>query len=242
MLEARECQPEVIEPMIERLARDGDAKCRHRGEVGQAHPSRRVVLAEHHIAARAVKSPPSGDAALYGAAHAGGDLRMATADLLEDGHRPDAGGGLKHWHDLALPHAGERVGVSAPVDQRCNSQPTAVSGKRRTSSGVACRRPLQKCSKTLPRNALKHGGREAKQRPGGLKLAAWSNGGNKSSRPGAIASVGASCWGCGARGVQARRRYRGSLDCTCCRQRRPQSARCARRSNDDAAPPRALAS
>ena len=113
MLPTGERQPEVIEPVIERLARDGDAKRRHRGEVGQAHPPRRVVLAEHHIAARAMKSPPSGDAALQGAAHAGGNLRMATADLLEDRHRPDARSSLKHWHDLALPYAGERVGAAA---------------------------------------------------------------------------------------------------------------------------------
>ena len=69
MFEAREGEPEVIEPVIERLARDGDAELGHVGEVGQAHPPRRVLLAEHHIAAGAVESSPSGDAALQGPAH-----------------------------------------------------------------------------------------------------------------------------------------------------------------------------
>ena len=64
MLEARERQSEVIEPVIERLARDGDAKRRHRGEVGQAHPSRRVLLTEHHISVRAVERAPTPNAAL----------------------------------------------------------------------------------------------------------------------------------------------------------------------------------
>ena len=45
----------------------------------------------------------------------GGDLGMATADLLEDRHRADAGCGLQHRHDLAVPHPGERVGTAAPT-------------------------------------------------------------------------------------------------------------------------------
>ena len=76
MLEARERQPEVVEPMIERLTRDRDAEPAHVGEVRQAHPSRRVLLAENHIAAGAVERPPSGDAALQGPAHPGGNLGM----------------------------------------------------------------------------------------------------------------------------------------------------------------------
>jgi hypothetical protein len=37
MREAREGQPEVIEPVIERLTCDRDAKPAHVGEVGQAY-------------------------------------------------------------------------------------------------------------------------------------------------------------------------------------------------------------
>jgi hypothetical protein len=49
MLEARERQPEVVEPMIEGLTRDRDAKRPRVGKVRQAHPARRVLLAENHI-------------------------------------------------------------------------------------------------------------------------------------------------------------------------------------------------
>ena len=115
MLEARERQSEVIEPVIERHACDGDAKCRHCGEVGQAHSSRRVLLPEHHISVRAVERAPSPDAALQGATDSHRHFRMATADLLEDRHRPDARSSLKHRHDLAVPHAGERVRTATPT-------------------------------------------------------------------------------------------------------------------------------
>src|SRR5207249_2640364 len=35
MLEARECQPEVVEPVVERFTPDRDAEFAHGGEVGQ---------------------------------------------------------------------------------------------------------------------------------------------------------------------------------------------------------------
>ena len=60
MLKARERQPEVVEPVIERLTRDLDTEPTHVGEVGQAHPPRRVLLAEDHISVGTVESPPSG--------------------------------------------------------------------------------------------------------------------------------------------------------------------------------------
>jgi hypothetical protein len=66
MLEARKRQPEVVEPMLERLARDGDAEPAHIGEIRQAHPTGRMLLAEDHVPAGAVESPP---AALQGPAH-----------------------------------------------------------------------------------------------------------------------------------------------------------------------------
>src|ERR1700719_5230017 len=56
-----------------------------------------------------------GDAARQGPAHASGELRMATADLFEDRHHPDAGCGLKHRHNLALPHGCERIGAATPT-------------------------------------------------------------------------------------------------------------------------------
>ena len=62
---------------------------------------------------RAVERPPSGDAALQGQTHPQGDPGISTANLLEDGHRADAWGGLQHRHDLAIPHPGKRVGTAA---------------------------------------------------------------------------------------------------------------------------------
>jgi hypothetical protein len=113
MLEARECQPEVVEPVVERFTRDRDAEFAHGGEVGQTHPARRVLLAEDHISVGTVESPPSSDAALQGSAHSQGDPGISTANLLEDGHRADAGCGLQHRHDIAVPHPGKRVGTAA---------------------------------------------------------------------------------------------------------------------------------
>src|SRR5712672_3727705 len=108
MRKAREGEPEVIEPVQQRRARDRDAKAAHVGEVRQAHPARRVLLAEHHIPAGAVERPPSRDAALQSPTHAHSEIGMPTADLLEDRYRTNTGRGLKHRHDLALPHSGKR--------------------------------------------------------------------------------------------------------------------------------------
>ena len=49
MLEAGIGEPEVIEPVIERLTGDGDGKIGHVGEVGQAHASGLVHLAEDDL-------------------------------------------------------------------------------------------------------------------------------------------------------------------------------------------------
>ena len=58
MLEARVGQPEVIEPVIERLAGDGDAQVGHVGEIRQPHPARLMDLAEDHLLVRAVQRAP----------------------------------------------------------------------------------------------------------------------------------------------------------------------------------------
>ena len=49
MLEARERQPEVVEPVLERDARDRDAELARVGEVGQAKTAGLVLLAEDDI-------------------------------------------------------------------------------------------------------------------------------------------------------------------------------------------------
>jgi hypothetical protein len=79
----------------------------------QAHPARRVLLAEDHVALGAIERPPLRDTTLQRTAHGRPDLGVTTAELLEDRHRAQAGSSLQHRHNLGFPHAGERVGTSA---------------------------------------------------------------------------------------------------------------------------------
>ena len=58
MLEARERQPEVVEPMIERHTGDRDAEPARVGEVGQAEAAGLVLLAEDDVLLRAVQRAP----------------------------------------------------------------------------------------------------------------------------------------------------------------------------------------
>src|SRR5262245_28762452 len=111
MLEARERQPEVIEPVVERFARNRDAEPAHVGEVRQAHPARRVLLSEDHVPVGAVEGSPLDDATLQCPAHPRPNLGVPAAELVEDRHRADAGCGFQYRDDLAFPHAGEWVGT-----------------------------------------------------------------------------------------------------------------------------------
>jgi hypothetical protein len=54
-----------------------------------------MLLAEDDVLLGAVEPPPGADAPLQRAADAGADLRMTTADLVEHGDRPQAGGILQ---------------------------------------------------------------------------------------------------------------------------------------------------
>jgi hypothetical protein len=62
VFEAGKGQTEVIEPMIKKLASDGDAKIVHVGEVRQSHPARRMLLVKDHFPIRAFHRPPRPDA------------------------------------------------------------------------------------------------------------------------------------------------------------------------------------
>src|SRR5436305_467125 len=53
-----------------------------------------------------------GDTAIVARRRHGG---IATANLLEDGHRADARCGLQHRRDFAVPHPGKRVRTTAPT-------------------------------------------------------------------------------------------------------------------------------
>jgi len=113
MFEAGIGEPEVIEPMIERLTRDGDAGAAHVGEVRQAEPAWLMRLPEDDLLFLAVNGPPGPDTAFDGAANAGTEFGMTPQHLLEDCDRPDARRRLQQRHDLGVENVGERVGAAA---------------------------------------------------------------------------------------------------------------------------------
>ena len=58
MLEAGKDQAKMVEPVIERLTGDGDAKVVHDGEIGQPKPARLMTLTEDHLLLRPVNGTP----------------------------------------------------------------------------------------------------------------------------------------------------------------------------------------
>src|SRR5438552_11930422 len=113
MLPAREGQAEVIEPVIQRHTGDADAVIAHVGEIGKPHPARRVLLPEDDVLLGPVQRPPGTDAPLQGAANTDADLGMATPDLVENAHRPQAWGALQQRHYFAVPNLSQRIATSA---------------------------------------------------------------------------------------------------------------------------------
>ena len=112
-LEAGADQAKVVEQVRQGNARDGDAGTAHVGEVRQPHPSGLVVLTEDHRPVRAVGQAPGLNAALGGAAHAGGSARGMAQQLVEERYRADAGSGFEDRHDLVVEDPGERVGSAS---------------------------------------------------------------------------------------------------------------------------------
>jgi len=97
VFEAGKGKTEVIEPMIQRLAGDGDAKIAHVGEVGQSHPARRMLLTEDHLLIRAVQPPPRSDAPLQRPPDPGAEFRMPADQFLENGRWDAAQARLSEW-------------------------------------------------------------------------------------------------------------------------------------------------
>ncbi len=103
----------MIEPVIQRHTGDIDAVIAHVGEIGKPQPSWRMLLPEDDVLLGPVQRPPGTDAPLQGAANTGVDLGMATPDLVENGHRPQAWGALQQRHYLAVPNLSQRIATSA---------------------------------------------------------------------------------------------------------------------------------
>ncbi len=109
MLEAAIGEPEVVEPVIERLAGNGDAEAGHIGEIRQPEMARPVGLAKDNLLLLAVNGAPGADAPLQRAAHPLVQFGMSPRHLLENGHRPDAGRGFEQRNDLLLKYTGKRI-------------------------------------------------------------------------------------------------------------------------------------
>jgi len=103
----------VIEPVIERLAGNRDAKRARVGEVGEAEAAGRVLLAEDHFLLRPRQSAPSPHAPLQRAPDIGIEIEMAAAKLLQHRDRANARRRFEDRHDLALPNINERIRSAA---------------------------------------------------------------------------------------------------------------------------------
>ena len=117
MLETRECQSEVIEPMRQRDAGNRDAERARVGEVGQAKAAGLVLLPEDDVLFWAGQRPPTPHAPFQCPPDAGADLGVPPPELFENRNGADAGGRLQDRDDLAIPNIGKRVGPS-PATRR----------------------------------------------------------------------------------------------------------------------------
>src|SRR5262249_40402702 len=117
MLETRECQPEVIEPMCQRDAGNRDAQRARVSEVRQAKTAGLMLLPEDDILFWAGQCPPTSHAPFPRAPDAGADLGVTPPYLFENRNGADAGGRLQERDDLAIPNIGKRVGAS-PATRR----------------------------------------------------------------------------------------------------------------------------
>lgn len=90
MPEAGERQPEVIEPVIERRIRGGNAERAHVGEVGQTQTAGLVLLTEDHVLFRAVERSPGIDAPLQRASDVRLEVRMPSAQFVQHADHANA--------------------------------------------------------------------------------------------------------------------------------------------------------
>ena len=83
------------------------------GEVRQSHPTRRVLLAEDHLAILAVHRPPTSDATLQSPPRSGAQVGMPATEFLENGDRPQAGRVFQQRDDFAVPDLGQGIGAAS---------------------------------------------------------------------------------------------------------------------------------
>jgi hypothetical protein len=108
-------QDEMVEPVREGLAGDGDAEVRGIGEVGQRHPAGRWHLAEDDVPLLAVQGAPVAHPPLQGPSDAiiGEGVRVGHLQMAQQGdglHRRIV---LQDRQQQRLPDRGERIGNRA---------------------------------------------------------------------------------------------------------------------------------
>lgn len=110
---------ELVQPVRQGLADDGDGQFVADRKVRQAKPARRMFLGEEDLAIATVLGAPLPYPALQGAQHrAVKAMWVAKLQLLQHRHRHQPRGGFQHRHDLRRPHLRQRVGARAPVARR----------------------------------------------------------------------------------------------------------------------------
>jgi hypothetical protein len=109
MREAREGEAEVIEPMLQHDAGDGDAELTRVGEVGEAEATGFMLLPEDHILLGSGQRSPRPHASFQRAADAWADLGMAPSHLSEYADGPDTWFCLQDRQNLGAPKVGKRV-------------------------------------------------------------------------------------------------------------------------------------
>ena len=117
MFKAAIGQPEVIQPMGQRLASNGDAKIGHVGEIGQTHATGLLNLAENDLPLGPVQGPPVADTTFEGPPDALAKFRVAAQNFREDGHRSQTRCRFQHRHDLCVKDP--RQGIGPPPVTWC---------------------------------------------------------------------------------------------------------------------------
>lgn len=109
VLKAGPRQAEVIEQMLQRLARDRYGRGPQVGEVRQTEPARFVNLPEDDLLFFAMHCPPGADPPLQCPADARGQFRVAAQHLLKNCDRAKARGRLQKRDSFSVENVLKRV-------------------------------------------------------------------------------------------------------------------------------------
>ncbi len=108
----------MIQTVIQRNTRHGDAQAVHLSEVGQSEATGLVHLTEHDVTLLAMECTPVANTPLERATHVAREIRMAPKHLVQYGHGPDAGSGLEQRDDLGVKDCCQGIGAAAPARAR----------------------------------------------------------------------------------------------------------------------------